>query len=191
MSGVRGDRAARRSTTATVSQPRTKTPIIDGQIIMNTHVPPVTVTVTIPEIDDFVLSHHRRAESEIARMSPSRSRGAETSIRYWRRRLTAIDPAGTDGHAFDGDQLHPCSAVSLPVGALVMVRDASWAQARWYADSFVRPYEQNAKLLRVGRDGLRTLIETTRKDWARDILGYLASAETVRQDARVELRSKR
>lgn len=158
---------------------------------MNTHVPPVTVTVTIPEIDPLVLSHHRQAESEITRMPHWRRRGAETNIQYWRRRLTAIDPNGTDGHAFDGDKLHPNAEMSLPIGALVVVRDASWAKARWYARSYLSPYEQNAKLLRIGPDGLETLIETTGKSWARDILGHLVTAETLRLEAHVELRSKR
>lgn len=164
---------------------------IDGKIIMTISVSPVTMTVTIPAIDDPVLSHHRQAEGEIARMPPWRRRGAETSIQYWRRRLTMIDPAGTDGYAFDGDKLHPNSEVSLPIGALVVVRDASWAQARWYAHSFIRPYEQNAKLLRVGSDGIETLIETTRKSWAQDILGHLMTAEALRLEAHVELRLKR
>lgn len=157
---------------------------------MTSHNPPVTVTVTIPEIDSLVLSHHRQAESEIAKMSPWRSRGSEMELRCWRRRLTAIDPAGTDGHAFDGDRLQPCAEVSLPVGALIIAREASWAKARWYAGSFVRPYEQNARLLRVGPDGLQTLIESTRKSWARDILGHLMAGEAVRLEAHVELRRK-
>lgn len=185
-------RAARRSTTAAAHRPRERTPVIDGKIIlMNVNVPPVTVLVTIPEIDELVLSHHRQAESEIAGMSPWRSRGSEMQLRCWRRRLTAIDPNGADGYAFDGDQLQRCAEVSLPVGALIVARDTSWAQARWYAGSFVRPYEQNARLLRVGPDGLQTLIEITRKTWVRDILGHLMITEAMRQEARVELRSKR
>ncbi|MET3889341.1 hypothetical protein ABIE41_000417 [Bosea sp. OAE506] len=158
---------------------------------MNTNVQPVTVKVTIPEIDEFVLSHHQRAESEIARMSPSRRRGAETTLQFWRRRLTAIDPNGTDGFAFSGDQLQKRTEVALPVGALIVARDASWAQARWYADSFVRPYEQNARLLRVGPDGLETLIETTGRNWARDVLGFLMTAETILLESHVLMRSKR
>lgn len=158
---------------------------------MNESIDVSFIPVTIPGIDILVSSHNQEAISAIARMSPSRSYGSDWNVNSWRRCLSGINPDGKDGYAFNGAQVQPLAEVSLPLGSLIVARDSSWAKAKWYAGCYVPPVEQYACLIRVESDGLRTLISSRSKSWARDILGYLVTNEAIRLEGKVEIRSKR
>jgi hypothetical protein len=135
----------------------------------------MSIEIVVPEVDYLVKSHSDEADSEIERMSPSRAYGAETSLTSWRRTLSTVKLNGTDGYAFEGHSLKPEATATLEVGSIIIAVDKSWAKARWYAGSYVKPIELSARLLRVDEDGLKTLIESSKKSWARDLLGYLAT----------------
>ncbi|MAN76224.1 MAG: hypothetical protein CML24_03240 [Rhizobiales bacterium] len=147
----------------------------------------MSVQITVPDVDVIVQYHHEDAEREIAHMSPSRSYGAETNLSSWRRALTAVKLSGTDGYAFDGHALQPNASATLDAGSIVIAVDTSWAKASWYAGSYIKPIERSARLLLVEEDGLETLIESSKKCWARDLLGYLATNQQLCEDAGVKV----
>jgi hypothetical protein len=133
------------------------------------------VTVIVPEANRVVGEHHQAAKREIDGMSPSRRFGAETSLRSWRRWIKAIDPTRENGWAFDGAELTAGATVLLPVGALVVVYDVSWARARWYAGRYIKPTALESVLYEVTADGLKHLINSTRKRWAGDLVGWIVT----------------
>lgn len=133
------------------------------------------VTVIVPEANRVVVEHHHAAGREIEGMSPSRRFGAETNLRNWRRWITNVDPTRVNGWAFDGVDLTAGATALLPVGALMVVYDASWARARWYAGRFVKPTELEGTLYEVTAGELKRLINSTRKRWARDIAGWIVT----------------
>ena len=142
------------------------------------------VEITVPSTDNDVLCHHDMAVTEIEFMSRSRKYGAETNLRSWRRALTGFKPSGKDGYAFEGHALTPGARASLETGSLIVVFDSSWAKANWYARNYLRPVEQRASLFRVtGPDDLEELIFSTKKGWARDLLGYLATNRALCEEA--------
>lgn len=145
------------------------------------------IEVIIPPTDTMVLAHHEGAKAAIARMSPSRRYGAETNLRSWRRVLTAIDPRGRDGHAFVGHAVAPGALVSLPIGALIITVDTSWAKARWYADDHIAPVETFAHLYRVERSGPIQLGCAYGRTWAQDLLGFLMTNERIREEGRIDI----
>lgn len=137
------------------------------------------IEITVPEIDYLVKSHNEEAECEIARMAPSRSYGAETNLSSWRRALTAVTLDGSDGYAFQGHSLKAKAPATLEIGTVIVAVDTSWARAKWYAGSFVKPIERSARLLLLKVNGLETLIESSKKTWARELLGYLATNQSI------------
>ncbi|RDE07799.1 hypothetical protein [Pelagibacterium lacus] len=147
----------------------------------------MSIEITVPGVDVIVQYHHEDAEHEIARMSPSRSYGADTNLSTWRRALTAVKLNGTDGYAFEGHSLKPEDSATLNAGTVVIAVDTSWARASWYAGSYVKPVERSARLLLVKEDGLETLIESSKKSWARDLLGYLATNRQLCEEAGIEI----
>jgi hypothetical protein len=86
-----------------------------------------------------------------------------------------VKPTGKDGYAFVGHSLRPGATATLEAGSIIIAVDKSWATAKWYAGSYIKPMELCARLLRVNEDGLKTLIESREKSWARDLLGHLAT----------------
>lgn len=134
-----------------------------------------TMTVTFPGIDPSVENHHNEAKAAIAAMSRSRRWGAETNLRSWRRWIKSIDPACGTGWGFRGIELKPGVEATLPVGAIIVACDVSWAKARWYAGSYIKPAELDAALYEVASDGLIELTRSMRRAWARDLLGWLAT----------------
>jgi hypothetical protein len=147
----------------------------------------VDIEITVPAVDPAVLYHHEMALLEIEYMSPSRSYGAETSLRSWRRNLTAIKLNGTDGYAFKGHSLTAETSATLQLGALLIAVDISWAKARWYAGSYITPLKQRARLLKITAAGPELVVESRKKSWARDILGYLATHETLCLEAGIRV----
>lgn len=145
------------------------------------------IEITVPEIEYLVKSHNEDAEREIARMSPSRSYGAETNLSSWRRALTSVKLDGKDGYAFEGHSLRAGAPVTLEVGTLLVAVDTSWAKAHWYAGSYIKPIERFALLLRVTENGLERLIVSDGKSWARDLLGYLATNQAICEAAGVKV----
>ena len=138
------------------------------------------ITVTIPSIDPLVEGHHRRAVSEIERMSPSRQFGAETDLSSWRRLLRTVDLEKTNGYAFSGNLLQAGAIAEIEDGKLIIAVDKSWTRANWYAGRHVRAVEISARLLQVRESGLVTLIESQRsRAWAQDILGFLETNENL------------
>lgn len=137
------------------------------------------VSIVVPGASDCVLDHHRHAVAEIDAMSPSRKWGAEATVRGWRRWIKEIDPTRDNGWAFCGVELKPGEAASLPAGALIVVCDVSWAQAKWYAGRYIKPLQVKASLYAVTTDGLQSLITSVRRSWARDLVGWI---ETNRHD---------
>jgi hypothetical protein len=133
------------------------------------------VTVTIPEVDRAVVEHHQTAERAIEGMSPSRRFGAESNLRSWRRLIENVDPTRSNGWAFGGVELSAGATASLPVGALIVVYDVSWARARWYAGRYIKPAVLEGVLYEVAADGLKHLISSTRKRWARDLVGWIVT----------------
>lgn len=132
-------------------------------------------TVTLPAADRFVENHHNEAKAAIAAMSPSRQWGAETNLRSWRRWVKSINPDSNNGWGFRGIELKPGAEVALPLGAIIVACDYSWAKARWYAGSYIKPVEVDAALYEVKDDGLAELTRSMRSAWARDLLGWLAT----------------
>lgn len=132
-----------------------------------------TIAVTVPATDFYVARHHDSAKAAIAAMSPSRRWGAETNLRSWRRWINSIDPSRDNGWAFRGVELEPDTEVTLPLGAIVVACDYSWAKAKWYAGHFIQPMTADAALYEVKDDGLAELTRSMRRAWARDLLGWL------------------
>lgn len=147
------------------------------------------VKVAVPAIDEQVTRHHELAEAAIAAMSPSRRYGADTALRSWRRVLQSFNPAGLDGYAFSGHQVQPGSELSLPIGALIIGLDDSYAVAKWYSGRYVAPRALRAFLQRVGPDGLEALFETDRAPWAPKVLGFLATTSEICSAAGVTAKS--
>lgn len=133
------------------------------------------ITVNVPEASNRIVEHHERAESAIKNMSPSRRFGADTNLRAWRRWVKQIDPTRENGWAFSGVELTAGTTALLPTGALVVVCDVSWVQARWYAGQYIKPIEVEASLYEVSDEGLTRLIASARRKWARDLVGWLVA----------------
>lgn len=148
----------------------------------------MSIEITIPEVDLGAQFHHEDAEREIGRMSPSRSFGAETNLTSWRRALTGVKVNDVDGYAFEGPSLQPEASATLEIGRVIIAVDKSWAKAKWYAGSYVKPIELSARLLRVDETGLKTLIESNKKSWAGDLLGYLATNRQLCEEAGITVR---
>lgn len=147
------------------------------------------IDIVVPATDHCVQMHHESAKMEIEHMSPSRKFGAETNLRSWRKVLTGASLSGTDGYAFLGHALAPGAPASLENGSLIVAVDISWARARWYARNYIAPVEQKAALLRVTDYGeLDELIVSTKKSWARDLLGYLATNRALCEAADVRIK---
>lgn len=108
-------------------------------------------------------------------MSPSRRRGAETSIRAWRRVIRTYDPQGQNGFAFRGDEVRCRAELDLKVASIIVGLDDPFARARWYAGSYIAPRALRGFLQRVGPNGFETLIEVERSPWAPKLLGFLAT----------------
>jgi hypothetical protein len=102
-----------------------------------------------------------------------RSRSAPTNLRSWRRVVESIDPVRENGWAFSGPELKAGAQVSLPVGAIIIACDLSWANARWYAGQHKKLMEVEAGLYEVLADGLTELTRSMRRAWARDLIGWL------------------
>lgn len=132
-----------------------------------------SIAVTVPATDHYVAWHHDRAKAAIAAMSPSRRWGAETNLRSWRRWINSIDPARDSGWAFCGVELKPGADATLPLGAVIVACDFSWAKANWYTGQFIQPMTVDAALYEVKDDGLTELTRSMRRAWARDLLGWL------------------
>lgn len=145
------------------------------------------IDIIVPGTDPLVQLHHDQANNAIARMSPSRVSGAETNVNSWRRLLTAIDPEGSNGYAFTGQLLQPGATAALPAGAMLVAVDTSWARAKWYAGQYIAPIERRAELLRVENDGLKALLSTHGRNWAREILGFLVTNRTLLEEGRVAI----
>lgn len=143
--------------------------------------------ITLPSIDFLVQMHHDEANAAIAGMSPSRSYGAETNLSSWARHLTAIDPAGKDGYAFTGSELRRGVEATVPLGALILVVDSSWAKAKWYAGSYISPLERRATLHVAEAEGLRELLSVGSRRWAENILGFLVTNQALRETAGVKV----
>jgi hypothetical protein len=133
------------------------------------------VTIVIPEASLRVVEHHQRAVNAIEAMSPSRRLGADTNLRAWRRWIKQIDPTRENGSAFSGVELTAGTTVSLPLGTVMVVCDAIWAQATWYAGPFIKPTEVEASLYEVSGEGLTRLTTSVRRKWARDLVGWLVA----------------
>jgi hypothetical protein len=133
------------------------------------------VTVVMPSTDRFVVDHHNGARAAIDGMPAWRQFGAETNLRSWRRWLKSIDPARDNGWGFSGPELQPGADASLPIGAIVVACDLSWAKAKWHAGDYIRPMEIEAALYEVTSDGLIQLTRSMRRAWARDLLGWLVT----------------
>ena len=132
-----------------------------------------SIAVTVPATDQYVARHHDSAMAAIAAMSPSRRWGAETNLRSWRRWVHSIDPARDNGWAFCGVELKPGADATLPLGALIVACDSSWAKAKWYTGQFIQPMTVDAALYEVKDDGLIELTRSMRRAWPRDLLGWL------------------
>jgi hypothetical protein len=130
-------------------------------------------TITVPTADPVVVTHHERALTVIAAMSPSRAYGAETNLRGWRRTVDGIDPAREDGWAFKGGSLIAGAAATLCEGTLIVTYDASWAKAKWYAGNFIAPTERLAGLYEVADGELIRRVQSVRSGWAQDLIGWL------------------
>lgn len=133
------------------------------------------ITVTLPATDRFVEKHHNESKMAIAAMSRSRQWGAETNLRSWRRWINSIDPTRDNGWAFCGIELKPGADTTLPLGAVIVACDYSWAKAKWYAGQFIQPVKVDAALYEVKDDGLIELTRSMRRAWARDLLGWLVT----------------
>ena len=133
------------------------------------------ITVTLPGTGHSVENHHNEAKAAIAAMSRSRQWGAETNLRSWRRWIKSIDPACTTGWGFRGIELKPGADATLPVGAIIVACDISWAKAKWYAREFIRPMEIEAAIYEMTKEGLIELTRSDRPGWARDLLGWLVT----------------
>jgi hypothetical protein len=131
------------------------------------------VSVTIPAIASQVADHHRRANSEIDGMSPSRKWGAETNLRSWRRWVKEVDPSRENSWGFSGVEVKTGTMVSLPAGAVIVTCDVSWAQAKWYAGRYIKPTEIEASLYEVTSDGPKHLVTAARRKWARELIDWL------------------
>ena len=135
----------------------------------------MTVQITLPTLDTLVQQHHDLANEAIAAMSPSRSYDAETNINSWRRRLSIVDPAGSDGYAFPGNNLRPGTEATVPLGSVILVVDSSWAKANWYAGRYIPALERWATLYVAEQSGLQQVMTTRSRRWASEILGYLTT----------------
>jgi hypothetical protein len=133
------------------------------------------ITVTLPATDRFVEKHHNESKMAIAAMSRSRQWGAETNLRSWRRWINSIDPARDNGWGFYGIELKPGADATLPLGAVIVACDYSWAKAKWYAGQFIQPVKVDAALYEVKDDCLIELTRSMRRAWARDLLGWLVT----------------
>lgn len=147
----------------------------------------MSIKITVPEVDLAVQFHLENAEREIARMSPSRSYGANSQLSSWRRALTTVRLTGTDGYAFEGHSLKPGASATLAEGSIIVAVDTSWAKARWYAGFYIKRLERSARLLLVREDGLEVLFESSKKSWASDILGCLATNRQLCEQAGITI----
>lgn len=145
-----------------------------------------SIAVTVPSPDRFVVNHHNEAKAAIDAMSVWRQHGAETNLRSWCRVVESIDPVRENGRAFSGPELQAGAQVSLPVGAIIVACDVSWANARWYAGQHMKRMEIEAGLHEVTADGLTELTRSMRRAWARDLIGWLlTSRPDISKKARV------
>lgn len=133
------------------------------------------VNVTIPNASEHVMQHHHRAIRAIESMSSSRKWGADANARSWRRWIKQIDPERDNGWAFLGAALMPGASATLPLGAIIVVCDVSWANARWYADCSINRIEADAALHEVAEEGLALLVRSARRTWGRDLVRWLTT----------------
>lgn len=133
------------------------------------------VSILIPSVSERVAEHHRRAVNAIEGMSPSRQRAAEANVGAWRRWVKDIDPSRENGLAFSGVELTAGATASLPINAVVVACDMSWARAKWSAGCYIKPTVTEASLYEVTSEGLKQLTTSVRRRWPFDLVHWLVA----------------
>ena len=75
--------------------------------------------ITVPPPVAEIERAHQAASNAIARMSTTRSYGAQAELSVWRKLVEGIDPSKDNGYAFNGPLLRAGGQADVPPGAVL------------------------------------------------------------------------